>query len=182
MTQIDKEAVERLSQDCETAAKALYDMQEFPTGHNIYNEAATMIRALRAALDAAEDRERAAVAAAYEKAADQWHETRVEGGVAMAAVMAMSDRIRALSDTDALAEYAEKVRAEERDKRVREGCAQVEDGWKALLSSAIARFEVAAATGNSACWNSVGSKAMADILRELALAVDAAIRQETNDG
>jgi hypothetical protein len=97
MTQIDKEAVERMGNWLALNAP--------PEHIDAYNS-------LHATLDAAEARERAAVAAAYETAADQWHETRVEGGVAVAAVMAMSDRIRALADTDALAEYVERVDVE----------------------------------------------------------------------
>jgi hypothetical protein len=87
-----------------------------------------MLRALRAALDAAEARERAAVAAAYEKAkevcqlvenaAGKRHLERGDevdlGHVSAAAVI--KRRIDALSDADALAEYKEKVLAEERER------------------------------------------------------------------
>jgi hypothetical protein len=64
MTQIDNEAVERLAQTVRDRAGGFPDA-------NVFDDAATMLRALRATLDAAEAEKRAAVAAAYEKAAQR---------------------------------------------------------------------------------------------------------------
>lgn len=47
-------------------------------------------------------------------------------------------------------------------------------GWADVMSSAIQRFEVAAAVNGSATWNSIGSKAMAELLKELSRHVDRA--------
>jgi hypothetical protein len=69
-------------------------------------ESLALMKLYQAALEraeAAEARERAAVAAAYEKAADRaWKDSGPT----------LRKAIRALSDTDALAEYVEKVRAD----------------------------------------------------------------------
>jgi hypothetical protein len=50
----------------------------------------------------------------------------------------------------------------------------LEGGWEDVMQAAIARFDVAAAVGGTACWNSVGSRAMAELLKELCRHVDAA--------
>jgi hypothetical protein len=152
MTRIDKQAVKRLSRTMH-----LYG-SHWKVG-NVFSEqraadcgrAADTLLTLLAALDAAEARERAAVAAAYEKAAASLEERGSDGWAehVMADYASVNaDAIRALSDTDALAEYAEKVRAEERER-----CAKI-------------GYRICAET------------------RHVTLAdkVDAAIRQETNDG
>jgi hypothetical protein len=83
--------------------------------------AADTLLTLIAALDAAEARERAAVAAAYEGAERRarYYErivSRSERAAYGLGRAEAADAIRALSDTDALAEYVEKVRAEERER------------------------------------------------------------------
>jgi uncharacterized protein YicC (UPF0701 family) len=120
MTQIHKEAMERID--------AYLALRRF-NGAPLYE---ADLRALRDAIDAAEARERAAVAAAAEGDID----------TALDAMQAFMEKegaptidwrglpedqadkirdcvraaIRAISDTDALAEYVEKVRAEEREQ------------------------------------------------------------------
>jgi septal ring factor EnvC (AmiA/AmiB activator) len=80
-------------------------------------ESLALMKLYQAALEraeAAEARERAAVAAAYEKAAAEVQEWAELVGVQNSP---LPDAIRALLDTDALAEYVERVRA----KAYREG-------------------------------------------------------------
>jgi hypothetical protein len=50
----------------------------------------------------------------------------------------------------------------------------LDDGWQAVMHTAIGRFKVAALSGGSATWNAVGSQAMAELLTELARYVDRA--------
>jgi hypothetical protein len=99
MTQIDKEAVERLANELDNLGES---------------EAFEMLHALRAALDIAEAEKRAAVAAAYKKAARAIDCRCIDCCAIYPAKCPkqLAHTIRALSDTDALAEYAEKVRAE----------------------------------------------------------------------
>lgn len=79
---------------------------------------AKTIRSLVASLDAVEAEKRAAVAAAYAHVADVVEEYLDEHGDVDL------QTIRDLSDTDALAQYAEKVRAEELER-----CAQIAEDW-----------------------------------------------------
>jgi hypothetical protein len=136
MTQTDKEAVE-----------LLVALLEWPNPETVEG-AAKMLLSLRATLDAAEAEKRAAVEAAYEKAAQKadYHLDRVKphhpdepGPDKVAygygnAALNIAVAIRALSDTDALAEYTEKVRAEERER-----CAKIADE-RALTLEAYATF------------------------------------------
>jgi hypothetical protein len=127
-----------------------------------------LIESLNAALDAAEARERAAVADAYEKAALKAdyhldmvkpHDPDAPGPDDIAqgygnAALNIAVAIRALSDTDALAEYVESVRAEERGR------------WVAFIEQV------------AQDWEDVGDlqkKYAADYIAN-------AIKQETNDG
>jgi hypothetical protein len=64
------------------------------------------------------------------------------------------------------------ARAERDDEEL--DARQLPSGWADVMSSAIQRFEVAAAINGSAVWNSVGSKAMAELLKELSNHVDRA--------
>jgi hypothetical protein len=122
-------------------------------------DSADAVAIVRAALDAAEARERAAVAAAYEKAADRaWKDSGPT----------LSRAIRALSDTDALAEYVEKVRAEERER-----CLQLVEEYR---QRAEARAEVTRGVGKHDATKGHEGQAAA------AVSIAAAIRQETNDG
>jgi hypothetical protein len=94
MTRIDKQAVKRLSRTMNWYSKHWKVEDSFSEQRAAdCDKAADTLLTLLAALDAAEAEKRAAVAAAHEEA-----ERRA--------------RYRALSDTDALAEYVEKVRAE----------------------------------------------------------------------
>jgi len=118
MSDIDRESVERLAQSMAHHGcrwNVGYDYSE-QRARDCDRSADTLL-ALRAALDTAEAEKRAAVAAAYEKAAalcfrmsdiystDSHHRLAQTAGIC-------GEGIRALSDTDALAEYAEKVREE----------------------------------------------------------------------
>ena len=110
-------------------------------------------RNMLAALDAAEAKERAAVAAAYEKVT-QTLSDHAEGQEALLtaareagddedatyhiaahnALMMALVSISELSDTDALAEYAEKVRAEAKDAAYNRGFKEcVEAGFAAAI-------------------------------------------------
>jgi hypothetical protein len=177
MTRIDKQAVKRLSKtmhwygnhwkvgdifseqraaDCDRVAATLLTLLAALTETEIARDfhiksVDKVVEDARSALDAAEARERAAVAAAYEKAAASLEERGSDGWAehVMADYASVNaDAIRALSDTDALAEYVEKERTAERER-----CAKI-------------GYRICAET------------------RHVTLAdkVDAAIRQETNDG
>jgi hypothetical protein len=165
MTQIDKEAVERLGNWLALNAP--------PEHIDAYNS-------LHAALDAAEAEKRAAVAAAYEKAkevcqlvesaAGKRHRESgddVDLGYVSAATV-IKRRIDALSGTDALAEYVEKVRAEERER-----CLQLVEEYR---QRAEARAEVTRGVGKHDATKGHEGQAAA------AVSIAAAIRQETNDG
>jgi hypothetical protein len=115
MTNTSKETAERLS-----------DWLSECLSHDLMPDLKSLKEASRAFsqvvrdLDAAEARERAAVAAAYEKAAavvSEMDDVEVVGDEGETLWHPphrwdVADAIRALSDTDALAEYAEKVRAD----------------------------------------------------------------------
>jgi hypothetical protein len=100
VTQIDKEAAERWN--C-----WIDDLPLDKSQWTALDELQQFIRTMAAALDAAEARERAAVAAAYRNAAETdyqwWDDDDAQD---------LREHIRALSDTDALAEWEKKVREE----------------------------------------------------------------------
>jgi hypothetical protein len=108
--------------------------------------------------DIAEAEKRAAVAAAYEKAACSLVDWRFHGPVH---VVAQADDIRALADTDALAEYVERERAEERER-----CAKIADEFSWTLPL-YGEQKLDEATDDAAC----------SVCEQIA----AANRQETND-
>jgi hypothetical protein len=142
----DKEAVKRLSRIMNwygnhwRAGDSFSEQRAEDCG-----KVADTLLTLLAALDAAEAEKRAAVAAAYEKAADRaWKDSGPT----------LSKAIHALSDTDALAEYVERVRADERER-----CAKIADKITRELRD------------GGDIYSSQDTEAVA-----------AAIRQETNDG
>jgi hypothetical protein len=131
---IDREAVERLARQNETRIQTRphAPMMTISEPEPLGVETAGTLRALRAALDAAEARERAAweavkaiealrdeAQAEIEKNARDFMPSRdVENlylGRKIGLEMALA-AIRALSDTDALAEYVERVRVGERER------------------------------------------------------------------
>jgi hypothetical protein len=164
MTKTDKEAVERLANFLHGAGPNAdgdwwHEVAEREKGNFWWRRYLREIERLHyAALDAAEARERAAVAAAYEKAAASLEERGSDGwaeNVMAEYASVNAEAIRALADTDALAEYVERERAEERERCLN----LVPDGsdeWYENLRP-------------------VHVKRMLAVLR-------AAIRQETNDG
>jgi hypothetical protein len=160
MTQIDKEEVERLARKNETRTQTRphAPLMTISEPEPLGVETADTLRALRAALDAAETRERAAVAAKVQEMASQlWPHDWIPAANSTTNMMlyVAASNLRALSDTDALAEYVERVRTEERERCLN----LVPDGsdeWYENLRP-------------------VHVKRMLAVLR-------AAIRQETNDG
>jgi hypothetical protein len=177
MTPIDNETVERLANFLRGAAPNADgdwwgDVAAREKGKFWWRKYLREIERLHyAALDAAEARERAAVAAAYEKAAASLEERGSDGWAehVMADYASVNaDAIRALSDTDALAEYVEKVRAEERER-----CLQLVEEYR---QRAEARAEVTRGVGKHDATKGHEGQAAA------AVSIAAAIRQETNDG
>jgi hypothetical protein len=169
---IDKQAVKRLSRTMNWYGNHWKVGDSFSEQRAAdCDRAADTLLTLLAALDAAEARERAAVAAAYEKAAASLEERGSDGWAehVMADYASVNaDAIRALSDTDALAEYVEKVRAEERER-----CLQLVEEYR---QRAEARAEVTRGVGKHDATKGHEGQAAA------AVSIAAAIRQETNDG
>jgi hypothetical protein len=120
MAQINKEAEER-PEMARTVGDVLRDIERAAANGeelaDLIYDLARITKSVCAALDAAEAEKRAAVAAAHEEAERRarYYERiiprsdRAAYGLGRAEA---ADAIRALSDTDALAEYVERVRAE----------------------------------------------------------------------
>jgi hypothetical protein len=169
MTQIGKKAIERMPA---LRAWQASRHQAGPFQVPEYEDFAAIVQeheALAAALDAAEARERAAVAAAYEKAAKE-----LEGCNLGLDPADMADDIRALSDTDALAEWKAEAKRNIRDSVLHE-CLDIAESLGRQFA------EATYASDEGRLQNAAKCYAAGEIATAIEERIAAAIRQETND-
>jgi glutathione S-transferase len=136
-------------------------------------EAADMLRALRSALDIAEAEKRAAVDAAYEKAAERLARGNYRSSDSMGIAIigpATPDDIRALSDTDALAEWKAEAKRNIRDSVLHE-CLDIAESLGRQFA------EATYASDEGRLQNAAKCYAAGEIATAIEECINAAIRQ-----